>query len=148
MTGDFSLLDLKFVQKLTFPISYFTEDGIPVKTTRGSKIVALTTYPLSSAQAVNDMAEPAIDMFNKVLQQQFPHDSIIAHKVYEEDFIGHDGICVEGSLKSDNSKHFLGLYSQGRSAFYVMLAICNEDETETFFRTVRKFKPTVKPTLE
>ena len=145
MVGDYSLFDLKFVQRLSVPLSYFTEDGIPAATTRGSKIVILGTPPTVSLDTIN-IAEKAIRDLNLMLRQHAPNDYLIPLSMRPTEFATYHGVIVEGILASNHNKTFIGIYSNANDPkipFYGILGICNEDEKEEFFERIHRFKLTV-----
>ena len=149
MSGDYallsSLLGLKFVQRMSIPLAYFTEDGMPAAITKGSKILIMATPPDSRFDTI-DIAEKAIRDLNRVFRQYRENDTLIAERVHLEEFLTHDGVVAQGSLLSDPTRSFIGIYatSHGQLPFFVLLGICNEDEKEDFFEKFHKFKATVR----
>ena len=150
MSGDFSLLDLKFVKRMSVPLTYFTEDGLPALSTKGSKIVILATPPARKLGNI-DIAERAIQdlasvLKNSELNQLNPDESLIVQRVQPIEFATNHGVVVEGVLSSDPNKNFIAIHSVsvGINTFYVLLGICNEDEKQEFFEKILKFKETVK----
>jgi len=150
ITGDFSLLDLKFVQRVSVPLAYWTEDGLPANATKGSKVVILGTPP-SQYISKMDIADNAIRSLNNVLRNSVLNDTnhsdnLIAKRVQPTEFVALPGVIIEGVLESDANKHFIAVYSvpdSKVSQFYAILAICDEDEKEELFERIMKFKETV-----
>jgi len=148
-TGDFSLLGLKFVQKMSIPMSYFTEDGLPALATQGNKVVMIATPPTSASVNI-DISENAISELTAVLRNSvLPNDTLIAICVQPVEFVNNQGVVIEGVLASNPLRNFIGVYSFSRElrVFFAILGICNEDEKEEFFEKILKFKDTVNVTM-
>ena len=149
MSGDYALLSsslgLKFVQRMSIPLAYFTEDGLPAAITKGSKILIMATPPDSRFDSL-DIAEKALRDLNRVFRQYRANDTLIAERVQLEEFLTHDGVVIQGSLMSNPARNFIGIYatSHGHLPFFAILGICNEDEKDDFFEKIHKFKATVR----
>jgi hypothetical protein len=141
-----ALLDLKFVQKMFIPLCYFTEDGIPLKKSKGTKYVIVAT-PSVSAFDTTEISDAAIQIGNNMLKQNFPEESIIPEKVYEANIAGNDGICIEGTLASNPHKSFMMYFSKARIISYATIAVCNEEDKVVFFNMFSKFKESIKPVI-
>jgi hypothetical protein len=147
LTGNFELLPLQFVQLMSVPIAYFTEDGSPVNKTHGSKYVALASPPISALEN-REKSILAIESANAILALQQFSDSIIVERLSELEFCGGDGICIEGTLAHQQSKRFIFYFTKAKTMFYGLFAVCNKDDAEQFFQIISAFEKTVIPTQQ
>jgi hypothetical protein len=149
--GEHSLLDLKFIQRYDAYTSSFSEDGLPVKYSKGSKFAVLATPPHNQGNK-NDIAAIGIDEINLVLRNRISTSndkfdttlSMIPYSVKEDEIDGIPGILFEGVLSTDENRSVIAYFAPANKLFHSVIGICNSDETAEFFEKIRKYKETVK----
>lgn len=141
-TCDYSLLGLKFFQR-TGLASIFTEDGLPLELTKGSKCFFSVVIPPSTSQTDN-LADNVITLLNNTFFEPYLQDNILASKVLETEIQQQKGIEIEGSFKNNYEKVFLVFMAATASNYNIIVGYCNEDEKDLFFEKIRKLKQTWK----
>lgn len=148
--GDFDSIPLKFVQKVTYPNVYFTEDGLPIDKTKGSKIFVLSTRNVPDSKTL-EVFEQAIISSNNILATNNINDSIVVENIEPTQILeATAGIKLSGSLKSDINKSFFSYYIMvpGKDLYFLIFGICNYDEKEEFDKVLDNFRKSVARNMD
>ncbi|MCL2039508.1 MAG: hypothetical protein FWG85_03660 [Bacteroidetes bacterium] len=148
--GDFDAIPLKFVKKFTYPHIYFTEDGLPIDKTKGSKIFALATRNTSFAGSL-EVFEQAVFVTNSILANNNIDDSIVVENIEPTQILeAPNGVKLTGSLKSNANRSFFSYYIivPGKDLYFLVFGICNYDEREEFDKVLDDFRKSVARNMD
>lgn len=142
-SGDYSILGLKFVPKMSVPVAYFTEDSKTFVATKHSKMFAFAT-PNGNRETTEERLDALTRAANQILSLSKLNDTIIIEQLGETSSAEHDWIWVKGTLQNNPSRSFIAYYSDfTKASYYVLFGICDANEKEEFFAQIDKFRATV-----
>lgn len=143
-TGDFDLIPLKFVKRVTLHTSYFTEDGFPITRTKGDKIVVIATAP--SPRSRVEEFETAIYETNKIFIINEIEDSILVENITPITMLNTEGFKLSGTLASDINLRFLSYYVRyhPEDIFFMIFAICKPEDVEELDKALNEFSKTMR----
>jgi hypothetical protein len=148
LDGDFTLIPLKFVQLVSTPVTYFTEDGVPLAKTKGTKFVAIATVPMRQGDTT-DIAEVALENANILYRLTYPNDTLVAEKVdLMDEFAKFQGLHITGSVASNDNRVFDMYFSASKKTAYILFSMCDAKDATEFFKAIKAFSLTAKPIYE
>jgi hypothetical protein len=141
--GNFDSIPLKFVQKRTYPVAYYTEDGLPITHTKGAKIFVFVTGPRAHSDYY-ELSEAAVLESNKIFRINNLNDSVIVENIESTTMMEVDGIKLSGSLASDNKRSFISYYIKvpDKDIFFLVFGICNAADKKEFDKVLDNFRKT------
>ena len=144
--GDYEVLGLNLVKRMSIPISYFTVDGIPFHRSKGTRAVMLSSISYSNSGGYKSMEQASIESLETLIKTIFlnTNDKIIPYSVKEVDEINEvPTLRIEGHLLSDDSKNVVAYCSSVGKFVHIICGIYDEKESNEFFKVIDKFKETV-----
>ena len=144
VTTNFDAITLKFVKKVSWAISYFTEDGFPITETKGNKVVAFMTAPRVDFDP-NEESVSAIIETNKIFSLNDIKDSIVVEKVEPTTIMEFDGVKLSGSLASNSEISFFSYYAKvtNRQLFLLIFGMGESEDKEDIDKMLNNFRETM-----
>jgi hypothetical protein len=100
LAGNFDLLDLSFVRVLTYPVAFFTRDGLPINKTKHSSMMFLGYAPTRNTK--ESKIDDALWSIQKMMSMEGVEMEYIVESVEETDFNTLNGFKIKGSVKGQH----------------------------------------------
>jgi hypothetical protein len=144
ITGDYELLGLNLVRRMSVPITCFTEDGWPLRSSTGTQDALLFSISYSIKSGYRSMERSSVDGFEILMRTVFPNETIIPFSVREVEEINEiPTLRIEAYFQSNDSRTIVAYCSPTDKLVHIICGICDEKEADEFFQVIDKFKKTV-----